>query len=188
MHCFILVALPQTENKANSIVKAVKAHVEYTNEVSMCSYVCHHSGSISYPFGYITLHCGQGKVGVVTCRVLCTWQLISLAVKGPWLALGGPILTLCSYMNGLRKCYSHLIGGSLLAGKAVWVLNVSLLVNEWPWLKSQVCLLCLKVHLGSVLEPGIRQKWCIKGMYMLLYCFGSHLISYIASSSGVLCL
>ena len=74
MHCFILVALPQTENKANSIVKAVKAHVEYTNEVSVCSYVCHHSGSISYPFGYITLHCGQGKVGVVTCRVLCTWH------------------------------------------------------------------------------------------------------------------
>ena len=136
VHCFILVALPQTENKANSIVKAVKAHVEYTNEVSMCSYACHHSGSISYPFGYITLHCGQGKVGVVTCSVLCTWRLISLAVKGPWLALGGPILTLRSYMNGLRKCYSHLIRGSLLARKAVWFLNASwecwlLLAYQW---------------------------------------------------------
>ena len=36
-----LVALLQTENKANSIVHAVKDHVKYTNEVS--GYVCHHS-------------------------------------------------------------------------------------------------------------------------------------------------
>lgn len=103
MHCFILVALPQTENKANSIVKAVKAHVEYTNEVSMCSYACHHSGSISYPFGYITLHCGQGKVGVVTCSVLCTWRPISLAVKGPWLALDGLILALAAIGDNLQQ-------------------------------------------------------------------------------------
>ena len=37
---------------------------------------------------------GQGKVGGVTCRLLCTWWLLGLAVKGAWLGPGGPILTL----------------------------------------------------------------------------------------------
>ena len=27
---------------------------------------------------------GQGEVGGVTRRVLCTWQLLGLAAKGPW--------------------------------------------------------------------------------------------------------
>ena len=47
------------------------------------------------------MHCaekvGQGEVGVVTRRVLCTWQLLGLAVKEPWLALGGPILGLAAW-------------------------------------------------------------------------------------------
>ena len=29
---------------------------------------------------------GQGEVGGVTHRVLCTWQLLGMAVKGLWLA------------------------------------------------------------------------------------------------------
>lgn len=33
-----------------------------------------------------------------------------------------------------------------------------MLVNEWGWLGSQVCLFCLKVHLGDVLESEFRQK------------------------------
>ena len=37
---------------------------------------------------------GQREVGGVTHRVLCTWQLLGSAVKGPWLALGGPFLAL----------------------------------------------------------------------------------------------
>ena len=51
------------------------------------------------------------------------------------------------YMRRLRKCYSHLSGGSFLAGKASWALSGCLptesadyfmLVNEWAWLRSQV--------------------------------------------------
>ena len=39
---------------------------------------------------------GQGEVGGVTRRVTCTWQLLGLAVKEPWLALGGSILILAA--------------------------------------------------------------------------------------------
>ena len=70
-------------------------------------------------------------------------------------------------MSRLRKRYSHLLGGSFLAGKASRALsgclttksaNYCMLVNEWAWLRSRVCLLSLKVHLGSVLESELRQK------------------------------
>ena len=37
---------------------------------------------------------GTGEVGGITCRVLCTWQLLGLAIKATWLAPGGPILVL----------------------------------------------------------------------------------------------
>ena len=62
-------------------------------------------------------------------------------------------------MSRLRKCYSHLSGGSFLAGKASWALSGCLpiesadhcmLVNEWAWLRSRVCLLRLEVELGSL--------------------------------------
>ena len=33
---------------------------------------------------------GQGEVGGVTSRVLCTWWLLGLALKRPWLVPGGP--------------------------------------------------------------------------------------------------
>ena len=33
---------------------------------------------------------GQGEVGRDTGRVLCTWWLLGLALKSPWLAPGGP--------------------------------------------------------------------------------------------------
>ena len=71
-------------------------------------------------------------------------------------------------MDRLRKCYSHLVGGSLLAGKVAWSLSGCLktesadycmLVNEWAWLRSQVCSLRLEVDLGSVLESELGQKW-----------------------------
>ena len=39
---------------------------------------------------------GQGEVGGVTRRVLCTWELLGLVVKGPWLGPGGPILGLAA--------------------------------------------------------------------------------------------
>ena len=39
---------------------------------------------------------GQGEVGGVTRRVLCTWQLLDLVVRGSWLAPGGPFLGLAT--------------------------------------------------------------------------------------------
>ena len=43
-----------------------------------------------------------------------------------------------------------------------------MLVNKCAWLRSQVCLLRLKVNLCSVLEPELGQKWrYVKGMYRL---------------------
>ena len=42
---------------------------------------------------------GQGEVGGVTRRVLCTWQLLGFAVKWPWLA---PIVT-CPAVHAPRQ-------------------------------------------------------------------------------------
>ena len=33
-----------------------------------------------------------------------------------------------------------------------------MLVNEWAWLRSRVCLFFLKVHLGSVSESELTQE------------------------------
>ena len=70
-------------------------------------------------------------------------------------------------MDGHRKCYSHLLGSSFLAGKVASTLSgylptenadYCMLINECAWLRSRVCLLSLKVHLGSDLESELRQK------------------------------
>ena len=67
-------------------------------------------------------------------------------------------------MGRLRKCYSDIVGGSFLAGKAAWALSGCLtiesadycmLVNEWAWLRSQFCLLRLEMDLGSLLESEL---------------------------------
>ena len=52
---------------------------------------------------------GQGKVGGVTCRVTCTWWLLGLAVKVPWLRPGGPILALAAW-TGLENATFTLYG------------------------------------------------------------------------------
>ena len=97
---------------------------------------------------------GQREVGGVTRRVTCTWWLLGLAVKAPWLEPGGPILACPGCMDRLRKHYSHLVGGSFLAGKVAWTLSgcmttesadYCMLVNEWAWSRSQVLLLRLEV-------------------------------------------
>ena len=98
---------------------------------------------------------GQREVGGVTCKVTCTWWLLGLAIKAPWLDRDGPILALA--VDRLRKHCSHLVGGLFLAGKAVWALGVltaestdyCILVNEWVWLRSQV----------SWLEVDLVQFW-----------------------------
>ena len=66
---------------------------------------------------------GQGEVGGVTCRVLCTRQLLArLSCKGAMVGTGWAAFCL-GCMSGLRKHYSHLVGGSFPPEKAVWVLN-----------------------------------------------------------------
>ena len=40
---------------------------------------------------------GQGEVGGVTRRVMCTCWLLCLSAKAPWLGLGGPILALATW-------------------------------------------------------------------------------------------
>ena len=43
-----------------------------------------HAGSV------LAERVGQEEVGGVTRRVMCTWWLLGLALKRPWLAPGGP--------------------------------------------------------------------------------------------------
>ena len=71
-------------------------------------------------------------------------------------------------MDRLTKRYSYLVGDSFLAGKAAWALSgcmttesadYCMLVNEWAWSRSRVCLLRLEVDLDSVLESELGQKW-----------------------------
>ena len=45
---------------------------------------------------------GQGEVDGVTHRVLYTWWLLGLALKRPWLVLGGPPPTLTAW-TGLEN-------------------------------------------------------------------------------------
>ena len=39
-----------------------------------------------------------------------------------------------------------------------------MLINEWAWLRSQVCLLRLEVDLGSGFESELGQKWRYGGL------------------------
>ena len=83
----------------------------------------------------------------VTRRMLCTWQVLGLAVKDPWLAASGPIPILDAG-TGVSESHSHILGGSFPAGKAVWALSrylpienadYCMLVNERAWSRSSVC-------------------------------------------------
>ena len=62
-------------------------------------------------------------------------------------------------MDRLRKYYSHLVGGWFLARRAAWTLSrcmttysadYCMLINEWAWSESQVCLLRLEVDMVSL--------------------------------------
>ena len=57
---------------------------------------------------------GQGEVGGVTGRVLCTWWLLGLALKRPWLVPGGPPPALTAW-TGLENTTLTLQG--LVSGK-----------------------------------------------------------------------
>ena len=103
----------------------------------------------------------------VTFRVTCTWWLLGLAVKVPWLGPCGPMLAQDAWTSWFRKHYSHLVVGSFLTRKAAWALSgcmttesadCCMLVNEWVWSSSRVCLLRLEVDLVSDLESELGQK------------------------------
>ena len=55
----ILLFFPQVEEKADSIVRAVKAHVEYTNDVSFNMLVHRHEPTIEH----LGLQSVEGVVG-----------------------------------------------------------------------------------------------------------------------------
>ena len=103
---------------------------------------------------------GQGEVAVhmAAARFGCKMTMVGTEWANSWPGC----------MSTLRKRYSHHSGGSFLAGKPSLALNGCLpiksadqcmLVNEWAWLTSRVCLLRLEVELASVLESKIGQKW-----------------------------
>ena len=110
----------------------------------------------------------QGVVHMAGCcahgRVLCTWQgavHMAPARLGCKRAMVGTEWANSSpcCMSRRRKHYSYFLGGSFLAVKVAWALSEYLptknadycmLINEWAWLSARVCLLRLKVHLGSV--------------------------------------
>ena len=50
----------------------------------------------------------QGVVGGVTHRVTCTWWLLGLAVKVPWLGPVGPILALTVRIQDFSSKFSGL--------------------------------------------------------------------------------
>ena len=58
--------------------------------------MCLHMGSASKQ------RVGQGEVGGVTRRMTCTWWLLVLAVKVPWLGPCWPILALAAW-KGLEN-------------------------------------------------------------------------------------
>ena len=82
------------------------------------------------------------------------------------MAPSGPIPALVA-RTGLENATLTFWGGSFLAGKMAWALSgylptenadYCMLANEWGRLRSRVCLLRLRVCLGSVLESELRQK------------------------------
>ena len=100
------------------------------------------------------------EVGGVTCRVLSTWWLLGLAGTG-WAT------SHAHCMDRLTKHCPQLVEGWFLARKAAWALSrcmttesgyYCMVVNEWVWSESRVCLLRLEVNLGSVLESELGQK------------------------------
>ena len=89
----------------------------------------------------------QGNIHMMTARPGCQ----SVMVGTGW-ANFHP-----GCMDRLRKRYSHLVRGSFLAWKAAWALrgciatesaDHCMVVNEWAWSWSRVCLLRLEVDFG----------------------------------------
>ena len=69
-------------NPLNPIVHFWLHHTAHCAEKIVST--CLHAGSA------LAERVGQGEMGGVTGRVLCTWWLLGLALKRPWLVPGGP--------------------------------------------------------------------------------------------------
>ena len=108
---------------------------------------------------------GQGEVGGVTGRVLCTWWLLGLAFKRPWSAPGGspPTLTAWTCLENTTLTLQRASFWQerlLRLGMGVWqpivlTLTCSLISGcgqshetAWP-----------EVDMGAVLESELGQKW-----------------------------
>ena len=59
---------------------------------------------------------GKGEVGGVNHRVTCTWWLLGLALKGPWLGPGGAPPALTAW-TGLQNTTPHLLGVDFWQGR-----------------------------------------------------------------------
>ena len=112
----------------------------------------------------------QGDMHMVAAMLAQGDMQIVAAWLGSQSAMVGTGLANCrpGCMDRPRKCYSHLVGGSFLAGKGAWSLSRCMLtesadycrlINEWAWSSSRVCLFRLEVDLGSGLESELGQKW-----------------------------
>ena len=94
LYSFCLITVTNAFNPLNPIVHFWLHHTAHCTEKIVCAcYVC---GSASAE------RVGLGEVGEVTHRVTCTWWLLCLAVKAPWLGPGGPILALAAW-TGLEN-------------------------------------------------------------------------------------
>ena len=63
---------------------------------------------------------GQREVGWFTRTVTCTWWLLGLALKGPWLGLGGPPAALTTW-TGLENTSRGLVSGKEGCLGSEWV-------------------------------------------------------------------
>ena len=89
-------------NPLNLIVHFWLHHTAHCTE--KIASACLHTGSVSAE------RVGQGKVAGVTRRVTSTWWLLGLAVKAPWLGLGGPIFTWIGLKTLLSPCRGFISG------------------------------------------------------------------------------
>ena len=115
---------------------------------------------------------GQGEVGEGDIHML------GLAVKESWF---GPMGHLSPWLDG--QAYKTLLWVNFCQGRLfglwaeVWQLRE--LTIACSWLRSWVCLLMLKVDLGTGLKTEI-EIWCIKGMCMLKVVWSEKNLGFVA--------
>ena len=147
-------------NPLNPIVHFGLHHTAHCAEKIVSAHL--HAGSVSAE------RVGQVEVGGVIGRVLCTWWLLGLALKRPWLVPRGPPHALNAWTGLENTTLALQRAGWFLARKAAWALSGCMatdsadyyvLVNEWVWSKSRDYLLRPEVDMCAVYESELGQKW-----------------------------